>query len=230
MTYRYLDTYYNKDPNKTYYNSGILPNDDYPQKLCQYMFQKFKMQKGDKLLDVGCGKGEYIEGFKNLGLEVYGLDRENSSLAMKLNALSSLDIEKEKFPFEDEHFDFIFSKSVIAHLWNPDNFISEIYRVLKRRGRIIITTPDWRSQMYIFYDDFTKVHPYTSIALEKLLKAYNFNNVKTEIFYTKPIFWKYPWLKIVAKFFQLLGPVKKIHKNQFIRWSRELMILGTGTK
>ena len=91
-------------------------------------------------------------------------------------------------------------------------------------------TPDWKSQRHIFYDDFTHVHPYTQISLKDMLKIYNFQNVETETFYQLPVLWKYPWLKIFSKCLQIFGPVKKIYKNKFIRWSRELMILGTGIK
>ena len=230
MGYRYLDTYYNKNKHDTYYNSGIGSDDDYPRKLCRYVFQKFGMQKSDVLLDAGCGRGEYVRGFNDLGLNASGIDRENSGYDAELNIRSGFDIEKDRFPFDDDHFDFVFSKSVIAHLWNPDNFIKEIRRILKPGGKIIITTPDWNSQMHIFYDDFTKVHPYTPVAVEKLLKTYGFSDARADLFYTKPIFWEYPWLKIFSRLLQLFGPPKKIHKNQFIRWSRELMVLGSGVK
>ncbi|GAH05263.1 unnamed protein product, partial [marine sediment metagenome] len=72
--------------------------------------------------------------------------------------------------------------------------------------------------------------PYTKIGIEDLFRIYNFKEVKSEIFYQLPVLWKHPWLKIFSKFLQLFGPVKKIHKNKFIRWSRELMILGYGKK
>ena len=91
-------------------------------------------------------------------------------------------------------------------------------------------TPDWQSQRCIFYDDYTHVHPYTKIGIENLLKIYGFKEVKSKIFYQLPVLWKYSWLKIFSKFLQFLGPVKKIHKNKFIRWSKELMILGSGIK
>lgn len=228
MTYQYLsvyDGYKNNDPQyeKTKVN-------DYPQKLCEYIFQKFNLRTDETLLDVGCGMGEYMEGFKKLGLKVSGLDRENSPVAAKLDIKTGLDIEKDIFPFMDSSFDIVFSKSVIAHLWRPDNYIKEIYRVLRPGGKIIIMTPDWKNHLYVFYDDFTMVHPYTSTSLERLLRAYGFSNVKADIFYTRPIVWKYPWLKIISKLFQLFGPVKKNYKNQFIRWSMELMVLGSATK
>jgi SAM-dependent methyltransferase len=189
------------------------------------------MKQGDKLLDVGCGRGEFIKGFKDLGLEVFGIDREKGdSEVLKGIEVKLRDIENEKFPFNDKIFDFVFSKSVIEHLWTPDNFIKEIYRVLKPEGRIIIMAPDWHSQRLIFYNDYTHIHPYTTVSLSGLLKMYGFREVTSEKFYQLPVLWKHPWLKTFSNCFQFLGPVKKIYKNKFIRWSRELMILASGKK
>jgi len=215
----------------TIYNENTRPHTKYPFQLSQYLFQRFNMKQGDKLLDVGCGRGDFLKGFKDLGLEVMGIDQEKSSSdILEGIEVGIVNIEKDSFPFNGETFDFVFSKSVIEHLWNPEHFIKECCRVLKPGGKIIIMTPDWQSQMYIFYDDYTHRHPYISTGLENLLKIHGFQGASAKTFYQLPILWKYPWLKIFSKCLQVLGPVKKIYKNKFIRWSRELMILGSGKK
>lgn len=189
------------------------------------------MKKGEKILDVGCGRGEFTKGFKDLGMEVFAIDREKSDSEI-LNGveIKLTEIEKKSFPFRNKTFDYVFSKSVIEHFQNPDNFMNESYRVLKPGGRIIIMTPDWKSQRHMFYDDFTHVHPYTQNSLKDMLKVYNFQNIESEIFYQLPVLWKFPWLKIFSKCLQIFGPPKTTYKNKFIRWSRELMALGTGIK
>lgn len=213
------------------YNQNVRPFTKYPSQLVSHLFNRFNMKKSDTLLDVGCGRGDFTKGFKDLGLEVSGIDFQKSDLEMLNNIkVQYANIEKESFPFENEMFDFVFSKSVIEHLWNPEHFIKECCRVLKKDGRIIIMTPDWQSQRLIFYDDYTHRHPYTPTALKDLLKIYGFKEVSAEIFYQLPVLWKHPRLKIFSKFLQLFGPVKRIYKNKFIRWSRELMVLGTGKK
>ena len=213
------------------YDKKIRPQTRYPFQLCEHLFLRFDMKKSNKLLDVGCGRGDFSKGFKELGLLVSGLDViKSQSEMLKDIEIKYANIENDKFPFNDETFDIIFSKSVIEHLRNPDNFIKEIHRLLKPGGRIIILTPDWQSQRLIFYDDYTHCHPYTPISLRDLLKIHGFKEVSSEIFYQLPVLWKYPWLKIFSKFLQIFGPVKKIHKNKFIRWSKELMILASGKK
>ena len=183
-------------------------------------------------MDIGCGRGDFTKGFKDLGLVVSAIDREmgDAELLEGVDVHKSEDLWNDPFPFGDETFDFVFSKSVIEHIGNPDTIIKETQRVLKPGGRVISMVPDWQSQMYIFYNDYTHVHPYTSEGLKDLLAIYGFKETTSELFYQLPILWKYPWLKVVSRTLQLLGPVKRIHKNKFMRWSRELMILATGVK
>lgn len=214
------------------YNKNSKPHTAYPLQMCRYLFERFGMKKGDKILDIGCGRGDFARAFKDLGLQVTGIDREKGDSEM-LNGVDfhlKDDLESEKLPFRDASFDIVFSKSVIEHIKDPPNFMKETYRILKPSGKVITLTPDWHSQMFIFYDDSTHFHPYTLTGLKDLLAMYGFKESKAELFYQLPIVWKYPFLKVLCRCLQLLGPVKKIYKNKFIRWSRELMILAYGEK
>lgn len=113
---KYLDIVYNKKEK---------PVSDYPLKLCSYLSERFKMKKGDKILDAGCGRGDFLDAFKKIGLDAFGID------------LKDCDFESERFPSENSTFDFVFSKSVIGHLKNPENFTKEARRVLKPGAAII---------------------------------------------------------------------------------------------
>ena len=118
------------------YGKKIRPQTKYPFQLCEYLFKRFSMKKGNMLLDIGCGRGDFAKGFKNLGMEVFGIDRERGdSEILKQIEVKLIDVENNPFPFSDGMFDFVFSKSVIEHLWTSDNFIKEIYRVLKPGGK-----------------------------------------------------------------------------------------------
>jgi len=214
------------------YNSNTKPYTDYPSQLCRYLVERFAIKKGDKLLDIGCGRGDFTKGFKDLGLDVTGIDREqgDSEFLRGIDVRLQDDLENNPFPFKDGSFDVVFFKSVIEHIRNPDNFMKETLRVLKPGGRVITMTPDWQSQMFIFYDDPTHVHPYTAAGLKDLFLMYGFKDAEAELFYQLPVVWKYSFVKMISRGLQLLGPVKKIYKNKFMRWSRELMILASATK
>lgn len=213
------------------YSKDTRPVTRYPSQLCRYLFGRFKMGKGQKILDVGCGRGDFFKGFKDIGLEAYGLDREKTDSDM-LNEINVeyADLETEKMPFSDDVFDIVFSKSVIEHFFNPENFMKECYRILKPGGKIIIMTPDWLSQMKIFYDDYTHRTPFAVGSLRDTLLIFGFKRVTSERFYQLPIVWKFPLIKIVSRFVSLFVPVTLKSKIKFMRWSVELMILGYGEK
>ena len=183
------------------------------------------------MLECGHGRGEVLEAFSKRWITVYGIDREVVSDGyLAPHRILKVDMERDRFPFEDGYFDVVFSKSVIEHCHDPSHFLAESFRVLAPGGRLIVMTPDWKSQMEIFYDDFTHRTPFTPDGLSDALEMFGIREVKVEKFYQLPIVWKYPALKWVCRFLQLIIPVRWKLKNKFLRWSVELMILGTGVR
>jgi len=120
-----------KDYIKIVYNEHERPITKYPEQLTEYLFYRFKMKKGDKLLDNGCGRGDFLFGFAIQGLECYGTDISGYLKEIDLKGVKFFlcDIEKEKLPFDDNFFDIVFTKSVIEHFYDPNNFMKECYRV-----------------------------------------------------------------------------------------------------
>lgn len=210
----------------TIYNQKDRPITSYPDKLACYLIDKFNIKKGDNLLDCGCGRGDFLNAFQNQGINCKGIDLYNNGN----NIIYECNFENEKFPFPSNYFDICFSKSVVEHLNNPDNYMKEIYRILKPNGKLILMIPDYDSCMFLFWNDHTHKQPYRIPTVNDLLKICKFKNIQTELFYQLPIIWKYPMLKIVCKILQLFGAPRKIVKNKILRWGRELMILSYSKK
>lgn len=216
---------------QVYYNEQSKPYTSYPFKLCQYLVDRFAIDRSGNMIDVGCGRGEFLQGFKQLGLTVNGLDIDKFQGKILDNfEIRKANLEFDRFPYDDQIFDLVFSKSVVEHLHNPENFIKECQRILKPGGRIIIMTPDWQSQRYVFYSDHTHVQPYVELGLARLLDMYGFRHINTELFYQLPWVWHRSWLKIFLQPLRFVFPVKKGQGNSLWRWSRELMLLGTAVK
>jgi len=214
--------------NKVVYNNKKSIN-LYDFKLAEYLINKYKIPVYSKILDVGCGKGFMTSAFIVNDMYVYALDKEN--LDVKCDGFAKCDISRESIPYKPNTFDVVFCKSVIEHLYIPDNLMKEIYRVLKPDGRVIFLTPEWSSQTYIFYNDYTHVKPYTTEAISDLLKIYNFKDVESESFIQLPGTWKHKLLKFISKSIRLCLPrPKKIIKNKWIRWSCETQILASAIK
>lgn len=119
------------------------------------------------LLDFGCGSKPYRELFKVQ--EYIGLDIEQSSCN---HHESNVDIfyDGKTIPFADNHFDSIFCSEVIEHIFNLDGILSELHRVLKSQGRMLITTPFCWDQHLIPYD-FAR---YTEFGLKHVLESHGF--------------------------------------------------------
>lgn len=106
------------------------------------------LKKGERVLDMGCGKGlESIEFAKRVGNNglVYGIDitpkmidtaKEN---AKGLKNISFMTGDIENLPFDDNIFDAVSSNCVINHAKDKKRVYKEIRRVLKKGGRFVIS-------------------------------------------------------------------------------------------
>ena len=211
------------------YDEKSHPYSDYPKKLCAYLFQSFGFKEGMKMLEPGCGRGEFLKNFKDLGLDVVGVDASPEAIAFVDGLdIKLCDIENEKLPFDDNTFDVIYSKSFIEHLYYPEKYLEEAYRVLKPKGMLLTLVPDWESNYKTYFDDFTHRTPFTKMALTDAYKMYGFKEVRAFKFRQLPIVWKYPLMNYFCAFISPFIPVRT--QNKFFRWSRELMLVGIGKK
>lgn len=103
--------------------------------------------KGIVVADFGCGKGEIIKAMKeiNPGARYVGLDVSGEALSEARKNLPRGRFEKieegERFPLDDKSVDFIFTSEVIEHVYDTENAVSEMFRILKPGGRMVMTTP-----------------------------------------------------------------------------------------
>ena len=139
------------------------------------------------LLDVGCGRGEFANSFQLEGLEVFGLDGsdEAKSFFPELT-ISVADIDHDPFSYQDDHFDTVFSKSMIEHL-NVEKFLRR--RLGIDSGTLITLCPSWEFNYKMFYDDFTHRTPFTLESLRDIQSITGFENIDVEFFKQLPLLW-----------------------------------------
>ncbi|MEM3465488.1 MAG: class I SAM-dependent methyltransferase [Candidatus Jordarchaeales archaeon] len=118
------------------------------------IFSLLEKHKGSTLLDFGCGDGSstmlvaaHVNASKVIGVD---LDDEALKKAREKGILTYKADLNEKLPLDDECVDIVFANQVIEHLINVDNFVSEIYRVLRRGGCVVICTENLASRHNIF--------------------------------------------------------------------------------
>lgn len=102
-----------------------------------------------KVLDVGFGSGGVATAFNLAGATVYGVDVEPDlkSIAEKNltvnKAVAFLEIYNgTELPFADDYFDYIVCTSVLEHVSFPEKILNEMFRVLKKGGRIWLALPN----------------------------------------------------------------------------------------
>lgn len=146
-----------------------------------YLSKSFFSSKDSTILDVGAGWGHCLIPLKSLGYNnLFALDIDPSpSNRLEEEGIKyfNIDIEKDKLPFQDSTIDVALSFFVIAHLKDPTNFLSEVFRILRKDGTLIIVTPDWRKQYKTFWRDHTHVHPYDKVSIGRLLRCFKFDVV-----------------------------------------------------
>ena len=213
----------------TYYHSEKKPISNYQESFVDYNIKKFQLHN-QKLLEIGCGRGDFINQFSKKNLDCHATDilSESEKFLDKKIKFFQNEIGKESLPFEDNFFDVIYTKSLIEHINNHEFFFEECKRVLKKGGKLIIYTPDWETQYLHFYDDITHIKPFTKITLETCFNMYGFKTYKVEKFYQLPLLWKYPFLKFFAKILAIFVPIRC--NNKTLRFSKELMLLGFAIK
>lgn len=106
--------------------------------------------KAKRVIDLGCGDGHVTCRLKEMlrADEVYGLDIDREKLfAAKERGIKThrLDLNQDKLPFQEGYFDLACSLEVVEHLFNPDNMLNEVHRVLSRGGWLLISTPNLAS-------------------------------------------------------------------------------------
>ena len=226
--------------NKNYidvvYESNKKPFTSYPEKLIKLLTKRYNLKKESKILEMGCGRGEFLNEFTKLGMNGCGIDLSDFAKDYCNNAeIKVVDISKDPVPYLDNSFDIVFSKSFIEHFYYPEEIFKEAYRILKPSGILINLTPEWNYIYKSFYDDYTHRTPFTKKSLEDIHHVTGFKNVEVQSFKQLPILWSDNLIirssfSILSEITRLLIPEKFRMNNKWFRFSKELMLLSSATK
>lgn len=114
------------------------------EKVAKLMIDYYGLKAGDKILDIGCGKGFLLFDFTKIlpGIEVYGIDISNYAIEnSKEEIKDKLRVgNATSLPFEDNYFDFVFSLNTFHNLECFDLFdaLKEMERVGKKNKYICV--------------------------------------------------------------------------------------------
>ena len=126
-----------------------------------------------RLLDFGCGNKPYehlfnVDSYTGIDIENVAHDHSNENVDVFYDG--------KRIPFDDNFFDSVFATEVFEHVFNLDEILVEINRVLKKDGKLLITLP------FVWYqhekpNDFAR---YTEFGISHLLRKHNFEIIVHE--------------------------------------------------
>lgn len=125
---------------------------------------------GGEVLEIGTGTGYGIEIIAPHTTRFTTLDKHRSPMVNTLpRGVEFREAKVPPLPFDDQTFDYVVSFQVIEHIKRDKEFVREVYRVLKRGGRFIVTTPN--RPMSLTRNPW-HVREYTSDELKALLSDF----------------------------------------------------------
>ena len=133
--------------------------------------ERWKYIKGDKILDVGCGRGQFME-LNPYKKEIIGLEVEKQSQHENI----IIGDATKKLPFPDNTFDTVTLFHVLEHFDKPMKALIEIKRIIKSNGRIVIVVPNYSYRH--FYEEYTHVRPWPKKAVFGILVDAGYKNIK----------------------------------------------------
>lgn len=220
-----------KDYVSVVYSERERPFTEYPERLARYLSERYRLDSRHRLLDLGCGRGEFLRGFARCGVQAYGADQSTAANKLCPDAeIRVADFEQGTIPFADEFFDVVYSKSVLEHFYHPERLVRDIFRVLKPGGLAITMVPDWEHNFRIYYEDYTHRTPFMLSSLRDIYLIHGFEQVRVERFRQLPFLWRLPWLSPFCALLAMATPSAARNHSKLIRFSKEVMLLASAVK
>lgn len=138
----------------------------------KYLESKSHLYKG-VLVDLGCGTASHKGYFLQYCDKYIGVDWTDTIHDSQADVVSDLN---EEVKLADKMADTVISLSVMEHLYEPQVFLNEAYRILKDDGNIILQVP-WQWWIHEAPHDYFRYSPY---ALRYMFKKAGFKEVIVE--------------------------------------------------
>ena len=145
--------------------------------ICEYL-ERF-VNNEDTILDLGCGYCDFINNIKAGKKVAVDVSAESESYADS-NVLFYRSSITDLNVISDNSINTVFTSNLLEHLDDKeiDKALSEISRILKSNGKIIILQPNFRYCYREYFDDYTHKKIFSHISLSDLLKSYQFTPIK----------------------------------------------------
>lgn len=114
-----------------------------------HVLEYLRPSSGDKILDIGCGLGFFLNTLARRGVQGFGIDFSQKSLTLAKGMTSGLFAQGDAqvLPYRDNSFDKIIFTDVIEHVFDDRAALQEIVRISKPGAMIALVTPGIRGRL-----------------------------------------------------------------------------------
>jgi len=133
----------------SYNDFDVKPDPPHQPLYFEKMLEVLTSSGCRRILDAGCGDGNFAQSFFDKGFLVDGIDGSESGIRIAQSRglgrfmRGSLYDDFLVMLGEESHYDAIYSVEVIEHLYDPKKFIFRANQALAIGGLLIVTTPYW---------------------------------------------------------------------------------------
>lgn len=159
------------------------------QRRYSHILDRFEhFRKNNRLLDLDCSHGEFLEMAKERGWKVYGTADTTESLEIcREKGLEMYEGSLKTEIFAEESFDIVCMRNVLEHLVHPNEEIQKIRRIVRSGGLVYVTTPNFNSflryrlkEKYSIISYPLRLVYYTRGPFKKLFRQNDFKVLETE--------------------------------------------------
>jgi ubiquinone/menaquinone biosynthesis C-methylase UbiE len=155
-----------------------------------------RVRAGERVLDVGCGEGSFAAELLRAGAQAIGIDVAREPLRRARERHPGLDLRLVEatgtWPLPDGSFDVVWAGETIEHVQDTAGWLSEVRRVLRPGGRLLLSTPGHGRLAVLrlalsrraFEEHFEPLSDhlrfYTRTSLTRLLEGFGFQEVTVD--------------------------------------------------
>ncbi len=186
-----IESFYRKSAAISYFQEHILVPTSSARKehifVPRFAYIQERVPDPGKLLDVGCGTGQFLEIAHEKGWQPYGVElnefavryaRDNFGFPIYDSSMESIDLASETFGV-------VTLWEVVAHLFDPPTILRECWRVLSPGGFLFLSTPNISGFEYRVLgsshpnlDGLFFLNHFTPAAIQRLLEQAGFRDVE----------------------------------------------------
>lgn len=145
---------------KNYYSYSSKPGNKLINFILSWEFSPYAeyickvADMGTKLLDVGCGTGNFLYQMQKRGWDVYGIEPFQEAVDTSSRKIGNERIFKGELPklkFKVKNFDVVTLWHVLEHLPNPTIYLTSIHNLLRKGGYLVMEFPNLDSSLFSIF-------------------------------------------------------------------------------